>query len=164
MIIICVGGNIMANTKWKKLNRMQLGRYAEYYAKMEFASYGLDVYTSEVDDHGIDFIVKDKHKRFNEIQVKALRNKGYTFMKQSNFDLSNDNLYLTLLIFEDNALPSIYLVPTTAWNNSKSSSIFVIRNYGEEFKSVPEYGVNVSNKNKHLLEEYKFDLMVDRFM
>ena len=26
----------MANTKWKELNRMQLGRYAEYYAKMEF--------------------------------------------------------------------------------------------------------------------------------
>lgn len=41
----------MANTKWSILNRMQLGEYAEYYAKMEFASYDLDVYTSEVDDH-----------------------------------------------------------------------------------------------------------------
>lgn len=47
---------------------------------MEFASYGLDVYTSEVDDHWIDFIVKDKKGIFNEIQVKSLRNKGYTFM------------------------------------------------------------------------------------
>lgn len=57
----------MANTKWNILNRMQLGRYAEYFAKMEFASYGLDVYTSEVDDHGIDFIVKDKKNIFNEV-------------------------------------------------------------------------------------------------
>ena len=152
----------MANTEWKKLNKLQLGRYAEYYAKMEFASYGLDVYTSEVDDHGIDFIVKDKKNRFNEVQVKALRDKGYTFMKQIHFDLENDNLYLILLIFEDNDLPSTYLVPTTAWKNS--NSVFVVRNYGEEFKSVPEYGVNVSNKNRHLLEEYKFEVMVNRFM
>ncbi len=84
----------MANTKWKELNRMQLGRYAEYYAKMEFASYGLDVYTSEVDDHGIDFIVKDKKGIFNEIKVKSLRNKGYTYMHQDKFDLNNKSLYL----------------------------------------------------------------------
>ena len=30
----------MPNTDWTKLNRLQLGRYAEYFAKMEFASYG----------------------------------------------------------------------------------------------------------------------------
>ena len=50
----------MPNTKWSELSAMQLGRYAEYYAKMEFTSYGFDVYTSEVDDHGVDFIAKSK--------------------------------------------------------------------------------------------------------
>lgn len=30
----------MPNMKWDKLNQRQLGRYGEYYAKMEFASYG----------------------------------------------------------------------------------------------------------------------------
>ena len=44
--------------KWFELTPLQLGRYAEYYSKMEFASYGFEVYTSEVDDHGVDFIVK----------------------------------------------------------------------------------------------------------
>jgi hypothetical protein len=43
----------MPNLNWSQLNHLQLGRYAEYYAKMEFASYGFDVYTSEVDDHGV---------------------------------------------------------------------------------------------------------------
>ena len=47
---------------WTKLNNLQLGKYAEYFAKMEFAKYGLDVYTSEVDDHGVDFVVKDRNK------------------------------------------------------------------------------------------------------
>jgi hypothetical protein len=42
------------------LTGLQLGRYAEYYAKMEFASYGFEVYTSEVDDHGVDFVVKEE--------------------------------------------------------------------------------------------------------
>ena len=48
----------MPNLNWSKLTGLQLGRYAEYYAKMEFASYGFEVYTSEVDDHGVDFIAK----------------------------------------------------------------------------------------------------------
>lgn len=64
----------------EKLNHLQWGRYAEYYAKMEFASYGLDVYTSEVDDHGIDFIAKTKNGNFLEVQVKAVRETNYIFM------------------------------------------------------------------------------------
>lgn len=152
----------MANTKWKELNRMQLGRYAEYYAKMEFASYGLDIYTSEVDDHGIDFIVKDKKGIFNEIQVKSLRNKGYTFMQQEKFDLSNKSLYLVLIIFEEDKLPNIYLVPTSAWNNE--NNMFVIRNFDMGQKSKPEYGVNIVNSNKKILEKYKFEYMVKCFM
>ena len=49
----------MPNTNWSKLSHLQLGRYAEYYAKMEFVSYGYDVYTSEVDDHGVDFVARN---------------------------------------------------------------------------------------------------------
>lgn len=48
----------MPNTNWNLLTPLQLGAYAEYYAKMEFASHGFDVYTSEVDDHGVDFVAK----------------------------------------------------------------------------------------------------------
>lgn len=45
------------NTDWEKLSSLQLGQFGEYYAKMKFASYGYDVYASEVDDHGVDFII-----------------------------------------------------------------------------------------------------------
>ena len=37
-----------------RLNRMQKGTFGEYFAKMEFAMFGFEVYTSEVDDRGID--------------------------------------------------------------------------------------------------------------
>ena len=68
----------MPNTQWSSLSRLQLGRYAEYYAKMEFASYGYDVYSSEVDDHGVDFIAKSpKDHQYYEVQVKSSRNNTY---------------------------------------------------------------------------------------
>ena len=71
----------MPKMKWSELSPMQIGRYAEYYAKMEFTSYGYDVYTSEVDDHGVDFVARDvKTDIFYEIQVKSLRKGNYAFI------------------------------------------------------------------------------------
>ena len=74
----------MPNMNWSQLTSMQLGRYAEYYAKMEFASYGFEVYTSEVDDHGVDFVAKmPNSNHFLEVQVKSVRDFGYTFIAES---------------------------------------------------------------------------------
>jgi len=54
--------------RWSKLSTLQLGRYAEYFVKMEFTLHGFDVYSAEVDDKGIDFrhwrgIASSKEKR-----------------------------------------------------------------------------------------------------
>lgn len=76
----------MPNTNWSNLNHLQLGRYAEYYAKMEFASYGYDVYTSEVDDHGVDFVACDpENNKYYEIQVKSIRNSGYVLYPRTKW-------------------------------------------------------------------------------
>ena len=98
----------MPNKNWSILNSLQLGRYAEYFAKMEFASYGLEVFSSEVYDRGIDFIVKDKMGRFSEIQVKSLRGTGYVFAQKGKFNLNNRNLYMALLIFKEGQMPDCY--------------------------------------------------------
>ena len=52
----------MYNLNWSRSNltRQKLGTFCEYYAKMSLASYGMSIYTSEVDDHGIDFIAESK--------------------------------------------------------------------------------------------------------
>lgn len=52
--------DVMTNSdrhNWTRLNRLQLGKYAEYLVKMEFVLCGCDVFSSEVDDHGIDFVI-----------------------------------------------------------------------------------------------------------
>lgn len=62
----------MPNMIWSRLTPLQLGRYGEYWAKMEFASYGFDIYTSEVDDHGVDFVARDPVAGiYYEVQVKS---------------------------------------------------------------------------------------------
>jgi hypothetical protein len=66
----------MPNKNWSKLSTQQLGRYAEHYAMMEFASYGHEIYSSEVNDHGVDFIAKIRGK-FYEVHVKSTLRGSY---------------------------------------------------------------------------------------
>lgn len=137
----------MPNLQWSRLSPLQLGRYAEYYAKMEFASYGYDVYTSEVDDHGVDFVVKSPLGRFLEIQVKSYRGTGYVFMKKDRFRISEGSI-LCLLQFIDGELPHFYVIPSTTW--LEPNSLFVSHDYGSE-PNKQEWGLNLSKKNMPLL-------------
>lgn len=147
----------MPNTIWSKLNHLQLGRYAEYYAKMEFASYGFEVYTSEVDDHGVDFIAKLPGKnRFFEVQVKSVRDYGYIYMSKSKMPELSENRLVCYLHFIDGQLPDVFVIPAIAW--STPNAVLVDRKYDKPGqKSEPEWGINISKKNYHLLDEYKAD-------
>lgn len=147
----------MPNTSWSKLNHLQLGRYAEYYAKMEFASYGFEVYTSEVDDHGVDFIAKQPgEKRFYEVQVKSVRDYGYIYMAKSKMPELLENRLVCYLHFIDGQLPDVFVIPAIAWKNP--NAVLVDRKYDKPGqKSEPEWGINISKKNYNLLDEYKAD-------
>ena len=142
----------MPNLNWSALNHLQLGRYAEYYAKMEFTSYGYEVYTSEVDDHGVDFVAKGPDGRFLEVQVKATRG-GYVFIPQNKIELDDVHL-VCYLRFCDGKLPEFYLIPAAIWNTP--NAVFVRHDYdkpGQRSKS--EWGINYSKKNQQLLEPYR---------
>ena len=144
----------MPNTNWSKLNRLQLGRYAEYYAKMEFASYGFEVYTSEVDDHGVDFIAKAPgENKFYEVQVKSVRDYGYVFMAKSKMPELSDERLVCFLHFIDGQLPDVFVIPASEWKSP--NAVLVDRKYDKPGqKSEPEWGINVSKKNYALLTEY----------
>ena len=60
----------MSRFRWAGLNRQQVGRYAEYFVKMEFTMHGFQVYSAEVDDRGIDFVARHEDGTFYEVQVK----------------------------------------------------------------------------------------------
>lgn len=144
----------MPNLKWSELTPMQLGQYAEYYSKMEFTSYGYDVYTSEVDDHGVDFVAKDsKSDIFYEVQVKAMMKGNYVFIRKDKIVIDDKHL-VCLLRFEENEMPKVYIFASTVWN--MPNEVFVDRKYDKPGqKSKPEWGINYSKKNAHILEQYK---------
>lgn len=138
------------------LDHLQVGQYSEYYVKMEFTANGFDVFTSEIDDHGIDFIVKVKNGMYYEIQVKAARldRTSYVFAKKTKFEIENINLYMALVLLKEDQVPNVYLIPSKAW--ATENDLFRDRDYiGKE--SAPEWGLNISKKNLYLLEEYTLD-------
>ena len=145
----------MTQKQWSRLSHLQLGRYGEYYAKMEFTSYGFDVYTSEVDDHGIDFVAKGNSGVFYEVQVKSVRNDNYVFIRKDKLVLDDKHL-ICYIRFTDNELPDCYVFPATVFIDP-DGSLFSSRDY-VGLKSKPEYGINTKKKdNLKKLQKYKAD-------
>ena len=141
---------------WKHLNRQQVGAFSEYFVKMEMTMHAFQVYSPEVDDRGIDCILRYENGPFLSIQVKSIRGKGYVFMRKENFELSLHN-YLALALLHDGIAPRLFLIPSEAWK--KPNELLVSRDY-EGKRSKPEWGLNVSNKNMKLLETYSFSSMI----
>jgi hypothetical protein len=147
--------------KWSQLNTQQVGTYTEYFVKMELTMYGFQVYTTEVDDHGIDFVARHERGSFIEVQVKSLRVKpptieGYVFLQKDKF-IPAGNLYLALGLLADGKPPELFLIPSSIWEHP--NGVFVSRDY-PGLKSKPEWGINISKKNAHFLDPFKFEKTV----
>jgi hypothetical protein len=138
--------------KWSLLSTQQVGRYAKYFVKMEFTLYGFDVYTAEVDDKGIDFVIR-KDNKYYDIQVKSARKFSYIFFDKEKFKLRS-NLLASIVLFRDDEFPRIFLVPSAAWN--ELNALFVSNDYPGK-KSRPEWGMNLSQRNMALLEPFRFE-------
>lgn len=141
---------------WGALNHLQVGRYAEYLAKMEFTLHGFDVYTAEVDDKGIDFVLRNQRREFHEVQVKAVRwssSGNYVFMGKSVFQ-PHSHLHLCLVVLCQGDAPVMYLIPSTAWLDTGHPASLVDHDYGDGLKSKPEYGINLAKKHLPSLETY----------
>ncbi|MCR8724132.1 hypothetical protein [Frigidibacter sp. ROC022] len=139
--------------EWSRLNHLQLGRYAEYFTKMQFVLLGLDVYSAEVDDRGIDFVVRQEPGRYWDVQVKSVRNLNYVFVRKDVFRLRK-NLLLALALFEEDREPSLYLIPASRWE--EPDGLFVDRDYDGK-TSKPEYGLNLSRKWLPELDSFRFE-------
>src|SRR3981081_3690886 len=108
-----LGGNlpVMQRHHWSRLSNQQVGAYTEYFVKMELTMYGFHVYSTEVDDRGVDFVARYNTGPFIEIQVKSIRNFNYVFMHKTKFVLS-DSLYVALGLLFDDKPPELYLIPS----------------------------------------------------
>ena len=151
----------MLNTDWSNMGPLPLGEFAEFYAQTELLSYGLDVYPSRVDDHAVDFIIKDKSGRFKEIQVKSVYKGKYAYVSKDKMHISKDNpvikndYYWFFIHFVDGEMPKTYIIPGTDWEKAKEDGVLLIdRDYNGK-KSAPEYGLSITQKSMQKLQKYE---------
>jgi hypothetical protein len=149
----------MRRIAWGSLNSRQLGKYAEYFVKMELTMHGLDIYTSEVDDKGIDFVARKGMNKYLDVQVKSVYKAKYIYFPKSKFEINRANLLVAVVLFVAGEVPDIYLIPAQAWKTP--NSLFVSRDFsGEGKKSAPEWGIQLSKKSMPLLATYALELIV----
>ena len=146
----------MERYDWERLSPLQVGKYAEYFAKMEFTLWGFDVFSAEVDEHGIDFVVRKHPGPHYEVQVKSARGHSYIFLRKDKFR-PNDRLLAVIVLFQQLQPPSLYVIPSNEW--LAPNSLLATRDY-EGKKSLPEWGINLSLANMPLLENYSFDQFI----
>ena len=148
---------------WSRLNRLQLGKYAEYLVKMEFVLYGCDVFTSEVDDHGIDFVVRTRQGNHYDVQVKSFRletGKGtpYVYLDKQTFRVDPRSL-LVLVHFVNGQPPILYLMRSAIGDTPNP----LLKNYEAEpgRRVSSEWGLTLSRAKLQLLaQDWSFDAVV----
>ncbi|SCX99528.1 hypothetical protein [Flavobacterium caeni] len=149
--------------KYDHLTHLQVGKIGEYWTKMWLTFAGLDIYSSEVDDRGIDFIIRTDNNKHIDIQVKTIREKtGYIFVTKDSWkDGLKENLYLALVLMQNHKMPVVYFIPSTVWLNP--NELFKDKLYDKPGqKSKPEWGINISKKNMELLSKYDISKMVSK--
>lgn len=66
-----------------------------------------------------------------------------------------------MVILAEGHEPDLYLIPSVDWQ--QPSSLLVGRNY-EGLKSQPEWGLNLSKKNKTILDGYRFENVIQKML
>lgn len=150
-------GEPLGRLAWSRLNHLQIGRYGEYLVKMEFTLWGMSVFGAEVDDRGIDMVVRTDSGNHYDVQVKSVRPLNYVFFRKRDFSPSS-NLLAAIVLLTNGHPPALYLVPSEVW--LQPNALFVSNDYGEGKKSPPEWGINLSRRNLLLLEPYRFELTI----
>lgn len=150
--------DVIANRhQWGHLDHLQLGKFAEYFVKMEFTRLGLHVYSPEIDDRGVDLVIRNETGNYFEVQVKSCRDFNYIFATKEKCPLSASRL-LAVVLFLENEAPKLYLVPTVTWHSP--NEVFVSRDY-EGKASKPDWGINLSIKNLPMLDPFRFDVVAE---
>lgn len=140
--------------KWSSLSDLQIGDCGESFAKIEFLLYGFDVYTTKVDEHGVDFVA-EKNGKFYHVQVKAVRDTPANIMKDKI--VLNDKYLVCYLRFHDGQMPEIYVFPATVFANPLPP--FSSRDYNGK-SSKPEYSISPAKKHTTALQKYMADIIL----
>ena len=111
-----LGENAMLPRRYSHLNDQQKCAVGENLARIAFILAGFEVYKSEYDDRGIDFVARRPGSRFYSVQVKATGATVNPCIYASKFHLTDEFLFVAVRLV-DGELPAIYLARGFAWKS-----------------------------------------------
>jgi len=150
----------MLKRDWSTLNCIQKGTFGEYYAKMVFTMYGSEVYTSEIDDRGIDFVCRFNNSKFYEVQVKTVSNQNLQFIAEHKFKKSPEFLVALVRLVNEQE-PELYVFCGIDWDSEEGLLKF---NSYEGKKSLPSYEIRISKKRLGTLQQYSMENWYNRII
>jgi hypothetical protein len=133
---------------WSRLTRGEVTRLGQAVVRAALEREGFAV--SEPDDRGITDLIGTRGGERLEVTVRTLRSLTYTYVEKHRFDLRTDRR-VALVLLLDGREPLVFLIPAQAWRTPDPA--LVSRDY-EQAASLPEWGINVSQRNLALLERY----------
>jgi hypothetical protein len=115
-IQIRLGDEIMLPHQYSHLNDQKKGAVGEALARATFILVGFEVYKTEYDDRGIDFVTRKPGSRFYSVQVKASGPTVNPFIYASKFQLTDEFLFVAVRLV-DGKEPAIYVARGSVWKS-----------------------------------------------
>lgn len=147
----------MLRTSYKHLNTVQKGSVGEAFSKLAFTLEGFEVYDTEYDDRGIDFVVRNSSGKYFSVQVKATDETSNPFIKQSKFDSSQEFVLCAVRLLEGEP-PKAYLACGSDWETGLECLSF--NSGGGE--TGPYYEMRFSAKYREQLAQLEFRTYVEK--
>ncbi len=148
----------MGRYNWHNLNKTELNVCVKSYIKQEFIRMSFNVHVCNLSRRATGLIVRKTNGRDYTVQIRSIRRLHYTYFLKDDFKLMDDLLAAIALCYEGKE-PQLYLIPSTAWR--KPNALLVDRDYIDK-ESKPEWGLNLSEKNLQLLDQFTFAKMIKR--
>ena len=118
--------------------------------------YGYLVYSAEIDDRGVDFVVRNETGRHFDVQVKTVTDRNYTYITESKF---SESLWICLVVLREGGHPTLYLFSGRDWN-SDTNDLLQRHHYPKSKEA--EYGIHIAEKRVSVMEQFAFDRSVER--
>ena len=112
------GPPAMLKTSYNHLNNIQKGSFAEAYAKMAFTLEGFEVYTTDYDDRGVDFVIRNGDGYYFSVQVKSVGEGSNPFVYAEKFIATGEFLFCAVRLVEGEH-PDLYLASGKDWDTEK---------------------------------------------
>ena len=115
-----------------RMDGKQLGRYGELLVASELLRYGFDVYSGEVDDRGIDLVVRIDENIYHTLQVKTTRtikSDNFIYVRRVPMELQAYH-WVICVICQQGKAAAIYLIPVV--ENGAVNPFFRLTEYGHK--------------------------------